>query len=395
MASAAITDRSEALRTELISARKQTDALFRMIAPEALYDRPIPERHRLVFYLGHLEAFDWNVLARFSLGQSSFHPEFDRLFERGIDPAPGRARQDSPRDWPSRAEVEAYGSKTREWIDSHWSDLSPWLRQLVVEHRQMHAETLGYLLHALPYDRKLPGSGEPPAERAAPLNPPISVAAGTAMLGKSRESFGWDNEHLAHDIFVPEFRISKFKISNGEYLDFVREGGPAPHFWTRENGQWFYRGMFAQMPLPLDWPVWVTWRQASAYAEWRGLALPTEAQFHRAAALTSPDPLRDNFGFHHWDPIAVDADHEQADAAAPMQMTGNGWEWTRDVFAPFAGFESDPAYPLYSTDFFDGEHYVLKGASPRTASILTRPSFRNWFRPDYPYMYAGFRVVEN
>ncbi len=74
-------------------------------------------------------------------------------------------------------------------------------------------------------------------------------------------------------------------------------------------------------------------------------------------------------------------------------MTGNGWEWTRDPFAPFDGFKPHPLYPGYSADFFDGEHYVMKGASPRTATVLARPSFRNWFRPDYPYMYAGFRLV--
>ena len=72
-----------------------------------------------------------------------------------------------------------------------------------------------------------------------------------------------------------------------------------------------------------------------------------------------------------------------------------GPEWTRDLFAPFDGFETHPAYPGYSADFFDGRHYVMKGASPRTAHLLARPSFRNWFRPDYPHMYAGFRVVEN
>jgi formylglycine-generating enzyme required for sulfatase activity len=395
MASAAITERSEALRMELIAARQQSDSLFRLISPGSLYDRPIPERHRLVFYLGHFEAFDWNVLARYSLGQPSFHAEFDRLFERGIDPAPGQARQDSPHDWPSQTEVVRYGAKTRDWIDSHWGDLSPWLQQLVIEHRHMHAETFAYLLHALPYDRKIPLSAEPPIQRSAPPNPTIPIDPGTATLGKSRDSFGWDNEHLAHRVFVPAFRISKYKVSNAEYLDFVRQGGPVPHFWTLEDGQWFYRGMFAQIPLPLDWPVWVTWQQASAYAQWRGLALPTEAQCHRAAALTVPDPLRDNFGFHRWDPIAVDAGHEKTEASAPVQMTGNGWEWTQDVFAPFDGFEADPAYPLYSADFFDGEHYVMKGASPRTASILTRPSFRNWFRADYPHMYAGFRVAGN
>src|ERR1700730_15372000 len=73
----------------LQAARAQTDVLFELINPDAIYDRPIPERHRLIFYLGHLEAFDWNQICRGALGMSSFHPAFDKLFEFGIDPEPG------------------------------------------------------------------------------------------------------------------------------------------------------------------------------------------------------------------------------------------------------------------------------------------------------------------
>ena len=389
------------LNGELSDAREHSDRLFSLIAPGSLYERPIAERHRLIFYLGHLEAFDWNLLARRGLSAPAFHAEFDRLFERGIDPAPGEAREDSASDWPSQNEVEQYRRKTREWIDSHPEDLDPWLLQMAIEHRHMHAETLAYLLHGLPYDRKLAAAGAktPLHRRATPANPMIVIEAAPVTLGKTTDTFGWDNEHLAHEVFVRDFRISKFKISNGEYLEFVREGGPAPHFWRQENnvgnGAWLYRGMFAEFPLPLDWPVWVTWQQASAYAAWRGpaFALPTEARFQLAAGRTSPDAARDNFDYRRWDPIAVDADESAGNA--PSQMIGNGWEWTRDLFGPFAGFEAHPAYPGYSADFFDGRHYVMKGASPRTARLLTRPSFRNWFRPDYPHMYAGFRVVEN
>jgi gamma-glutamyl hercynylcysteine S-oxide synthase len=75
-------------------------------------------------------------------------------------------------------------------------------------------------------------------------------------------------------------------------------------------------------------------------------------------------------------------------------MVGNGWEWTCDLFEPFPGFQRFEAYPGYSEPFFDGQHYVLKGGSPRTAAKLLRRSFRNWFRPDYPYVYATFRCVE-
>jgi len=88
----------------------------------------------------------------------------------------------------------------------------------------------------------------------------------------------------------------------------------------------------------------------------------------------------------------VHARGNQADA--PSQLVGNGWEWTSTVFAPFPGFTPFPFYQNYSEPFFDGRHYVLKGASPRTAARLARPSFRNWFRPAYPYIYATFRLVE-
>ena len=76
-------------------------------------------------------------------------------------------------------------------------------------------------------------------------------------------------------------------------------------------------------------------------------------------------------------------------------MAGNGWEWTDTPFAPFPGFQAFPFYANYSEPFFDGDHFVLKGASPRTAACMVRPSFRNWFRPSYPYLYATFRLVES
>ena len=388
------------LLSKMEEARARTDSLFNLLPPNSFYDRPVPERHRLIFYLGHFDAFDWNILARRGLSEASFHPEFDKLFERGIDPPAGEAPQDGPGDWPSRSEVQSYSAKTRVWIDAHVDELDPHLLQMAIEHRHMHAETFAYLMHGLPYEKKLPVSSGERRNRPAPANPMISIPAGPVTLGRDAEHFGWDNERAAHEVAVPGFEMSKFKISNGEYLEFVREGGQLPHFWIRrneprKNEAIFYRGMFAEIPLPLDQPVWVTWQQAAAYAEWRGCALPTEAQFHLAAALTQPDGARDNFGFHRWDPVAVDAGHENTNGHAPVQMTGNGWEWTRDLFAPFEGFAAHPFYPGYSADFFDRQHYVMKGASPRTATMLSRTSFRNWFRPDYPHMYAGFRVVHN
>src|ERR1700683_4414869 len=85
------------LSARLEAARLGSEELFKIVRPAALYDRPVPERHRIIFYLGHLEAFDWNLL-REPLGLSSFNPDFDKLFAFGIDPVEGGLPTDQPED---------------------------------------------------------------------------------------------------------------------------------------------------------------------------------------------------------------------------------------------------------------------------------------------------------
>jgi iron(II)-dependent oxidoreductase len=392
------------LHQELLAARSQTDQLFDLLDPAALYDRPIPERHRIIFYFGHLDAFDWNHLARRCLDAPSFHPAFDQLFERGIDPEPGQLPSDQPKDWPSKAEVHSYRTRVREELDRLWKEIPRERRQMVIEHRQMHAETFAYMLHNLAAEKKR-RQPQPDVGLLAPPQPEmITIPAGYATLGQPHNGeFGWDNEFQEHRIFVPEFRIMRYKVTNREYLDFVREGGAPSHFW-QHNGkkggdEWMLRGMFGVEPLPLDAPVYVTRDQGLAYADWKGLSLPGEAQYHRAA-FGAPDGEaaslpQGNMDFRFWDAVPVNATPEDVSAWGVAQLGGNGWEWTSTVFAPFEGFQPTPYYPGYSADFFDGKHYVVKGASARTAAQLTRRSFRNWYRSEYPYTYTGFRLVEN
>ena len=166
--------------------------------------------------------------------------------------------------------------------------------------------------------------------------------------------------------------------------------------------------MFREVPLPLDWPVYVSHAEAAAYARWTKNSLPTEAQWHRAAygardGLERPYPWgseppsgkRGNFDFRGWDPTPVNAFPEGQSAFGVADLLGNGWEWTSSQFEPFPGFKPFPFYPGYSADFFDGKHYVLKGGSAPTAACMLRRSFRNWFQPHYQYVYASFRCVSN
>src|SRR3984957_3935276 len=398
----------QALQQRLNSARELTDSIFRLLSPEALYSRPIPERHRLVFYLGHLEAFDWNLLGRRTLGVDSWSPEFDTLFEFGIDPPVGQAAADQPSDWPGVEEIRSYNKRVRARIDDLVDQAPEQILHVALEHRLMHAETLAYLLHNLPYEQKTSPVAPLIYSTVRMANPMIGIAPGLATLGQKRGEFGWDNEFAEHQVNVPGFSVSKFKITNSQYLDFVRDGASPPHFWRQQDGQWFYRGMFSQVPLPLNAPVYVTYNEASAYAAWSGKRLLTEEQFHRAAGETrtgeerpypwgnaEPDETRGNFDFHHWDPVDVDANAAGDSASGVSQLVGNGWEWTATQFGPFPGFQPMPLYPGYSQNFFDEEHYVMKGGSPVTAACMLRRSFRNWFRPNYPYVYASFRLVED
>jgi formylglycine-generating enzyme required for sulfatase activity len=393
----------------LSRARTLTDEVFALVRSDSLYERPIAERHRMIFYLGHLEAFDWNQVCGGVLGMRSSHAEFDRLFAFGIDPREGDLPDDQPSDWPSVEEVQAYNRRVREEMDKAWRNAPDQMVHVAIEHRLMHAETFAYMLHNLPYDRKIGPRVNPVSPALVPPASMVEIPAGSATLGRPRNNgFGWDNEFEEHTVEAPAFAIQKRKVTNGEYMEFVRAGANPPYFWTKRGEEWFYRGMFGETPLPLDWPVYVTYYEAAAYADWKGKSLPTEAQFHRAAYGTPggaersypwgeqpPDPTLGNFDFQSWDPVSVGASPAGDSAFGVSQLIGNGWEWTSTVFQPFPGFEPFPFYPGYSANFFDGAHYVIKGGSARTAACMLRRSFRNWFRPRYPYVYAGFRLVES
>ena len=401
--------------------RQRTRNVFAIPRAESYYDRPIRLRNPIVFYEGHLPAFTVNTLIKLALKQRGIDERYEDLFSRGIDPeSEDEAR--SPTDlWPKREEIQNYGARADAAIESALREATiedsrvPQLRGAeaaiaILEHEQMHQETLLYMFHEMPYEKKVRRAPFAPATRAprpaARETSSIPIPAGVATLGND-DSFGWDNEFPSMRVDVPAFEIDRHNVTNGEYLEYMRAtDAKRPHFWLRENGNWCWRGMFDAVPLPLNSPVYVTHDEASAYARWRGKRLPTEAEYHRAAFGTPsgeermypwgnepPDETRGNFAFANWDPVPVGSYPAGASAWGVHDLVGNGWEWTSTVFAGFPGFQPMPSYANYSADFFDGKHYVLKGASPATARELIRRSFRNWFRPNYPYVYATFRCA--
>jgi ergothioneine biosynthesis protein EgtB len=300
-----------------------------------------------------------------------------------------------------------------------------------LEHEAMHQETLLYMWHRLPHAQKhKPANVQYEVSAPSPPRHVVTIAEGLATLGadRGRIPFGWDNEFDGHAVGVPAFEIDVHSVTNADFLEFVRAGGyrnrelwspegwewreqdavEHPIFWEWQADRWFWRGMFDLIPLPPAWPVYVSYAEAEAFARWRGRRVPTEAEYHRAAFGTPsgeqrpfpwgsepPQPSRGNFDFTSWEPVPAGARPAGASAWGVHDLIGNGWEWTSTVFEPFPGFAPMASYPEYSADFFDGRHYVMKGASPATAKELVRRSFRNWFRPNYPYVYAKFRTARS
>jgi len=426
--------------------RARSRQLFDLLDPAAYYTRPIALRNPIVFYEGHLPAFSVIALLKRGLGHPGVDAKMERLFERGIDP--DSVDQAVPRSgastvWPSRDEVLAYGRRADDAIldaivhaefdvsgDDHRAMRRGEALFTALEHEAMHQETLLYMWHRLPYEQKrAPGAlhyerGGEPLRRGA-----VSIPAGRATLGADRSAilFGWDNEFDAHQVDVGPFEIDVDNVTNAEFVEFIDAGGyearalwsedgwhwreqesvTHPAFWVRDGSRWLWRGMFESLELPADWPVYVSVEEAAAFARWRGRRLPTEVEYHRAAFGTPDgreralpwgssvplDAARGNFDFASWEPVPVGSRPEGVSAFGVHDLIGNGWEWTSTIFGPFPGFEPMASYPEYSVDFFDGQHYVMKGASPATARELVRRSFRNWFRPNYPYVYATFRTA--
>ncbi len=396
--------------------RSRSASIFASLTPAAYYDAPIPLRHPFVFYDGHLPGFSYIVLHRRALGGAPIDTDLEALFQRGIDPenvdSAGKLQRT---DWPARDVVQRFAQACDEAIIADLAHATlddpanPMLAGAeavynILEHEPMHHETLLYIVARLPRSAKR-GPSPDVRDVLPPRREPVAVGAGRATLGARRgERFGWDNEFDAHVVDVDAFGIDVHDVTNGDFLAFVRDGAPLPPFWIERDGAFRLRTVYDEIPLPMSWPVYASHDDAAAFAAWSGARLPSEAEYHRAAFGTPGGDERaypwgdapasaahGNFDFRRFDPEPIGSSPAGVSAWGVHDLIGNGWEWTATPFAPFDGFQPMPTYPVYSADFFDGKHFVMKGASPVTSHHQVRRSFRNWFYADYPYMFATFR----
>ncbi len=437
------------LRDRFRAAWSRSDEIFAIVPSGQLLAQPIVWRHPFIFYIGHLPAFSWNQICGEVLRWPSFNSYFDDLFCRGIDPDVDTGEchwhPEVPDRWPSLAETIYYRDRVRDAILDSVEALGYCrsddimgqggrVLQMVLEHEYMHQETLLYMMQRLPIAQKI----RPRAPVRYLFQPwrasqSVRIPKGQARLGASFDElgFGWDNEFDQIVVDVPAFTIDSLPVTNGQFSEFVTSGAyddprhwrpedwrwknlenkRHPSCWVEQADGWFYRSMFDVLPLGqvASWPVYVSLAEARAYAAWRGKRLPSEAEYQRAAFYgpderETPYPWGDdapgrqhgNFEFTSWSPTPVGSSPAGASRWGVHELVGNGWELTDSPFAPLPGFTPYMAgYPDYSKDFFDGKHFVVKGASWATDAGLLRPSFRNWYQAHYPYVFAKFRCVWN
>jgi iron(II)-dependent oxidoreductase len=422
---------------------------------DALLVKPIELRHPFLFYVGHIAGFNYIHVNRKVCKEEPFNADYDNMFERGIDPdvmdpTKIHSHSECPKqnsDWPAYEEVKDYVQQCHEKIleafdQTKNSTDNKWTAKLRVyhlgmEHEMMHQETLLYMYQQLDskYKHKPNWIPAPITGPSHVQNTQIHIPAGKVTLGANFDEieWGWDNEFSKSQVDVPAFSVDSLNVTNGEFLEFVTSGNydnpqywrpedwiwkekenmKHPVFWRQhEDGSYVVKLLFSEeIPIAqvVNWPVFVSWAEATAYAKWRGRSIISEGQYQRAAYTSpndnserqypwgneAPTPEHCNVDWNSWAPTPVGTHPKGASAWGVHDLIGDAWEWTSTPFGPLQGFEAMPHYPGYSSDFFEGKHYVIKGASFATDLKLIRPSFRNWYQDRYPFMFAKFRLVTN
>ena len=433
-------EQAELIASAMSETRARTLELFDTARERDLHESPGFGYRPVIWHLAHIGVFE----AYWLLQKVRGLPAPDERYERVFDPI--RTPREESRELPTRREMEAYLARVRaSALDGlarfDFDSRDPLLRggyvfQLVLEHERQHQETLAYLLQLLDPSKKTRPA--PRAQFTSPAAPPVSTATTTTemvyvpegpfVMGAAWDTFAYDNEYPARELFLPAYKIARLPVTNREYADFVGEGGyerrefwdeegwgwreregwACPLYWRRDSaGAWGVRCMFDEAALEPDHPVsGVSWYEAEAYARFAGKRLPTEAEWEKAASWDGarkrryawgdeePDDRLCNFGARRWGTTPVELFPAGASFYGCLDMNGNVWEWTADPFAGFPGFEPFP-YPEYSETWFDGDHRVLKGGSWATSASVLRTSFRNFFRRPFRIAFAGLRLAED
>ncbi|GAC1435586.1 MAG: ergothioneine biosynthesis protein EgtB [Solirubrobacteraceae bacterium] len=368
----------------------------------------------LVWDVGHIAAFEDLWLAHRAGGLPLLRPDLADVYDAFETPRAGRGGLPYLR----RADAETYLREVR----TRTAELPPSpFDQLVRRHELQHHETMLQTMAIARIERPVrePPAASGPAPSGLDL---VAVAAGPFPLGAEAHGFAYDNERPQHTVDVAAFSIGKVAVTNGDWLEWVADGGyerrelwsdagwrwrceeqiTAPMGWLGENMEW----RFGDGAVPIDPArpvVHVSWHEATAFAKARDARLPTESEWEKAAVwdgerkwrwpwgVAGPDAQRANL-IESGRLAPAPASRLSASPCGALGMIGDVWEWTASTFTGYPGFAAHP-YREYSEVFFGEQHRVLRGGSFAASGQVCTATFRNWDYPVRRQLFAGLRVA--
>jgi len=412
------------------------EKVFEVLRDEsAFYKKSEPTRHPMIFYFGHTATFFVNKLINMKIIQERINPEYESIFAVGVDEMDWDDLEENRYKWPKVAEVRAYRDRVRalvnELIDTlEFSlpirdDSAMWIILMGIEHERIHIETSLVLHRQMPIEfvKEVEEFVLCPHAGEAVKNEMLTIKGGNIKLGKSNEHhlYGWDNEYGSYEENIADFQAGKYLVSNGEFMEFIENGGyeneaywdeegkeflrksgaSHPHFWVKTEAGYKYRALYKIIDMPMNWPVDVNALEAEAFCRYKsqkeGVAyqLPSEAEYaaiYQASGLQDIPQLhesRANINFYHY---SSSCPVDEFGFNGIYDVIGNVWQWSRTPIRGFKGFEVHAAYDDFSTPTFDDKHALILGASWASSGNLIMQHSRYAFRKHF-FQNAGFRYV--
>jgi gamma-glutamyl hercynylcysteine S-oxide synthase len=413
----------ELAAVELGNVRQRTLDLLDPLGDDELIRQHSPLMSPLVWDLAHVGNYEELWLVREAGGLPPLNASLDDLYDAFRHARPDRPSLPLLGPADARRYIGEVRERSLDVIDA--IDFDPdfpllanaFVVGLVIQHEHQHDETMLATLQLMKgaacEAAKRSSEPKPGHPTRAPA-PQVLVAGGPFDMGTDESAWAYDNERPAHPVELPPFWIDAFPVTNGQYEDFIADGGyqrpdlwtPAgwawrmeaglecPQFWHPEGQRTWSRVRFGWIEeLPVAEPVQhVCWYEADAYARWAGLRLPTEAEWEKAAQGSVITEA--NLGGSRFGPEPVGTRPAAAGPSGAQHMLGDVWEWTSSDFLPYPGFVSFP-YREYSEVFFGADYKVLRGGSWASDPTVARVTFRNWDYPIRRQIFAGFRCVRD
>lgn len=302
------------------------------------------------------------------------------------------------------------------------------LFELGIHHECQHQELLAYDLQHILADRYKPNMKKEMQKSPYAKQKQIHINGGIYSLGYSGKDFCYDIELPEHKVYLNDYKIDAYPVTCGQFIEFIDSGGyqnykywlsdgwaaiqknnwACPMYWYKNGNQWFIKDFLGNRRINPNEPVCnVSYYEADAYCKWAGKRLPTEAEWEKAACWNEERQTKTIYPWGNepptekhanllesflWGCTEIGAFPDGKSHYGCQQMVGDMWEWTSSEFVGYPGFRS--GFSEYNDKWFTGQK-VLRGGSFATPQTSIRGSYRNFFRLDERWMFAGFRCAED